>query len=143
VAGLLIAYSLLRTKLVDSDIYPSQKILQHSVTVILAGVYLIGVGILADLASVWGGDPAFPLKAFLLMLVVAGLGVVVLSDRVQQKIKLFVSRNFRRPVHDYRTVWSAFTERTGALLDQTELCRAVVKLISETFELCRDHLGGR
>jgi putative PEP-CTERM system histidine kinase len=135
VAGLLIAYSLVRTKLGDSDIYPSQKILQQSVTVVLAGIYLIGVGILADFASMWGGDPAFPLKAFLLMLVVAGLGVVVLSDRVQQKIKLFVSRNFRRPVHDYRTVWSTFTERTGALLDQTELCRAVVKVISETFEL--------
>jgi putative PEP-CTERM system histidine kinase len=135
VAGLMIAYSLVRTKLGDSEIYPSQKVLQHSVTIILAGVYLIGVGILADLTSVWGGDPAFPLKAFLLMLVVAGLGVVVLSDRVQQKIKLFVSRNFRRPAHDYRTVWSAFTERTGALLDQTELCRAVVRVISETFEL--------
>src|SRR5437667_10508499 len=50
-------------------------------------------------------------------------------------MKLFVSRNFRRPIHDYRRVWSAFTERTGLLIDPTSLCRAVVKSISETFEL--------
>lgn len=134
-AGLLLAYSFARTRAMESDIYPSHKVLQHSLTAVLAGAYLVCVGVLANLVARWGGDPAFPLKAFLLMMVIVGLSVVVLSDRVQQQIKLFVSRNFRRPIHDYRTVWSAFTERTSALIDQTELCRTVVKLISETFEL--------
>jgi putative PEP-CTERM system histidine kinase len=135
VASVLMVFSLVRTKLAESEIYPSHKVLQHSFTAVLAGMYLVCVGVLANLVARIGGDPGFPVKALLLMVMIVGLTVAVLSDRVRQQIKLFVSRNFRRPIHDYRKVWSAFTERTGSLVDQTELCRAVVKLISETFEL--------
>src|ERR1051325_3186665 len=134
-ACILTAYSLLRTKLADSEIYPSHKVLQHSFTAVVAGIYLVGVGLLANVVKRLGGDPSFPIKALMLMVVVVGLTVVVLSDRVRQQISLFVSRNFRRPVHDYRKVWSALTERTASMIDHTELCRAVVKAVSDTFEL--------
>lgn len=134
-AAVLITYSLARTRLIESEVYPSHKVLQHSVTAVLAGGYLVCVGVLANLAVRWGGDRSFPIKALLLMVVVIGLGAVVLSDRVQQQVKLFVSRNFRRPVHDYRKAWSSFTQRTGTLIDRTEMGRAVVNLVSETFEL--------
>ncbi len=134
-ASLLIAYSLLRTKLAESEIYPSHKVLQNSLTAVVAGIYLVCLGLLANWVARFGGDPSFPLKALLLMVGIVGLSVLALSDRVHQKLKLFISRNFRRPVHDCRTVWSAFTERTGLLIEPAGLCRAAVKSISETFEL--------
>src|SRR5438552_3754107 len=80
-AGLLIAYSLLRTKLGESEIYPSHRVLQHSMTALLAGVYLACVGVFANLVARLGGDPSFPVKALLLMVMIVGLTVVVLSDR--------------------------------------------------------------
>lgn len=133
--GLLMAYSLVRARLAESDIYPSHQVLQHSVTVILAALYLMAVGGLAMLASWWGGDPAFPLKAFVLMVGLVGLAVGLMSDRLRRRIKLFVSRHFRRPVHDYRRVWAQFTERTSALLEPGPWGRAVVQLIHDTFDL--------
>ncbi len=134
-ASLLMAYSFLRTRLADSEIYPSHQVLRHSFTAVAAGVYLVCLGLLANWVARFGGANGFPLKALLLMGGIIGLTVVVLSDRVQQKVKFFVSRNFRRPLHDYRRVWSAFTERTGSLIDSTSLGRAAVKSISETFQL--------
>src|SRR5207253_1171761 len=46
-AGLLMAYSLARTKLADSEIYPSHQVLQHSLTAVVAGIYLLCLGLLA------------------------------------------------------------------------------------------------
>jgi len=47
-AALLISYSLLRTKLVESEIYPSHQVLHHSLTAVLAGVYLACLGLFAN-----------------------------------------------------------------------------------------------
>ncbi len=134
-ASVLIAYSFARTRLADSEIYPSHQVLRHSFTAVVAGVYLVCLGVLANWVAHFGGATGFPLKSLLLMAGIIGLAVVVLSDRIQQKVKFFVSRNFRRPIHDSRKVWSSLTERTGLLIDSTSLCRAAVKSISETFEL--------
>ncbi|HYV28890.1 MAG TPA: XrtA/PEP-CTERM system histidine kinase PrsK, partial [Candidatus Eisenbacteria bacterium] len=135
VAAVLIGYSLLRTKLTESEIYPSHKVLQHSFTAVVAGIYLVGVGLFANVVKMLGGDPSFPIKALVLMVGVVGLTVLVFSDKVRQQISIFVSRNFRRPTHDVPKVWSALTARTASMIDHTELCRAVVKAVSETFEL--------
>ena len=132
---LLIGYSFLRTKLGESEIYPSYEVLQRSITFVLAVAYLLSVGLFAKFVSGLGGDPIFPIKALLLMLAIVGVTVVFFSDRVRQQIGMFVSRNFRRPIHDYRKIWALFTERTGSLIDRTQFCRAAATLISETFEL--------
>src|SRR6266403_6244852 len=50
------------------------------------------------------------------------------------RIWRLVSRHFERPQHDYRMAWRAFTEGTVRHLEQPDLCRAVVKLVSRLFE---------
>jgi putative PEP-CTERM system histidine kinase len=130
---LLIGVSLFRSRLFEIEVYPSQTILHGSVVALLAGSYLGVIGILAQIVSALGGDSAFPLKAFLVLLAVAGLGVMLLSDRVRQRTRLFVSRHFRRPTYDYRKVWSDFALRTASLMDRSAFCRAIVKLLSDTF----------
>ncbi len=134
-ATLLIAFSFYRSKLAAVDVYPSATALYKSLTVLIAGFYLVVVGIVAKIVDVVGGEEAFPLLTFLLLLAAVGLSILWLSDRVRQGVKQFVSLHFRRPMYDYRRVWSAFTERTAAQLDRVELCRAVARLISETFEV--------
>ncbi|MDB6030400.1 MAG: zraS 6, partial [Verrucomicrobiales bacterium] len=47
--GCLIGYSFFRTRLAESEIYPSQKVLQQSITIIIVGAYLVMVGGLAKL----------------------------------------------------------------------------------------------
>ena len=135
VAALLFSYSFLRTRFAESEIYPSQQVLQQSVTVVLAGAYLVLIGGLAKIVAYLGGDPSFPLKALLIMLAVICFSVLVLSAKVQQKIKFFVSRHFARPVYDHRKVWAACTERLSLVPDPADLSRAVVTLISDTFEI--------
>ncbi len=130
-----VAFSVARSKAVEIDVYPSHSVLRHSATGVLAGLYLLAVGVFARLVASFGGDAAFEVKALLILLGVAGLGVILMSDRLRQRVQVFVARHFRRPSYDYRRVWSQFTAETTSLLDQQELARAVTRLVAETFNL--------
>ncbi|HEX7651896.1 MAG TPA: ATP-binding protein, partial [Verrucomicrobiae bacterium] len=46
----------------------------------------------------------------------------------------FISRHFQRPMFDYRTVWRKFTEATATCVNQTELCQAAVKSVTDIFQ---------
>lgn len=116
-------------------VYPSQSVLQHSVTVLLVGIYLMIVGVAARLTTRYGGDTAFAIKAFGVLISLVLLTMVLLSDRVRMQTRRFVSRHFQRPLHDYRTVWRAFTEGTASRVQEQELCEAVVKLLADIFQV--------
>jgi len=130
---LLAAFSFVRTGLEEIDVYPSPAMLYGSLSVLLAGSYLLVVGLLAEAVVRWGGDRDFPLESLLLLLAIVALAVLFMSDRFRQHVQLFISRHLRRPFYDYRQVWTAFTARTASRLDLAEYCRAVVTLMAETF----------
>jgi len=134
VACLLIGGSLLRSYRFDVSVYPSHSFLSNSLTALLAGIYLFIVGVFAKVVTFLGGDTAFPLKAFVILLALVLLTVLLLSERVRLLTRRFVSRHLQRPLHDYRLVWRRFTEGTASRVDQLELCRAIVKLTAEVFQ---------
>ena len=133
-AGLLMTRTLFRAGHFEVSIYPSHSLLHQSFTVLLAGIYLLIVGVFAKVVTFLGGDAAFPLKAFSVLVALVLLTMLLLSDRVRLYTKRFVSRHFQRPIYDYRTVWRTFTEGTARCVEQTELCSAIVKLVSDIFQ---------
>lgn len=130
---LLIGVAYLREGFSEVDVYPSSAAIRTSITMLVCGIYLLVIGLLARLAAQVGGTPAFPLQALILMLGLAGLTALLLSDRIRQRIHVFVSRHFRRPQHDFRIVWTKLTKTTAALVDEQAVCNSVSRLISETF----------
>jgi putative PEP-CTERM system histidine kinase len=135
VGCLLIVRSLLRAGHFEMNVYPSHSVLHNSLTVLLAGIYLVIVGGFAKFVAWIGGDAAFTLKTFVILVALVGLTMLLLSDRVRLHTKNFVSRNFQRPLYDYRMVWRRFTEGTTYCVNQAELCHAAVKLVTDIFQV--------
>ena len=133
IACALVGLSLFRSHVFNLDIYPSQALLHGSLTVVLVGTYLLVVGVLARAFTAVASESEFPFRAFLLLTGAVGLGILLLSERLRRHTRSFISRHFRRPLYDYRKVWSAFTEQTTSLLEEPSFCRAVSRLFSETF----------
>jgi putative PEP-CTERM system histidine kinase len=129
----LMSVAYLRKGFSEIDVYPSHAVLQTSLTVLLVGGYLVVIGVLAQIASRTGEAQGFEIQAFVVLLGVAVLAVLLVSNRVRQNIQRFVSRHFRRPEHDFRKVWTDFTHAMSSVLERTGLCAAAAKLISETF----------
>jgi putative PEP-CTERM system histidine kinase len=133
--GILIAWSLLRTRLLNVDVFLSQSFLYNSFTVLFVGVYLIVVGALAKLALYFDSDHNIPFSAFFILLALLGLFTLLLSDRLRRKMKGFISRHFQRPLYDYRMEWSKFTGNTVSVTDIKKLCNVVVNMMSKTFDV--------
>lgn len=134
VGCLLILRSLLRAGHFDLDIYPSRAVLQGSLTVLLAGIYLFAMGVLAKIISHFHLPQGFVIQCFLFLVAAAVLTMILLSDRVRLRIGRFVSRHFQRPMYDYRTVWRQFTEATAACVNQSDLCQVSVKAVTDIFQ---------
>ena len=135
VACLLVVRSLFRAGHFDVDVYPSHAVLHNSFTVLLAGIYLLIMGVFARVVTFLGGDTTFPLKAFVVLAALVLLAILLLSDRVRMHTSRFVSRHFQRPLYDYRTVWRRFTEGTASCVKQEELSQAAVKLVTDIFQV--------
>jgi putative PEP-CTERM system histidine kinase len=134
VGCLLILRSLFREGHFDSDVYPSHAVLQSSLTIVLAGIYLLVIGILWKVVSRFGGGAQFELKAFVVLVSIVLFTVIALSERARFYISRFVSRHFQRPLYDYRTVWRKFTEATASCVSQAELCLAAIKSTTDIFQ---------
>ncbi len=130
----LMARGVWRTRQTTVDVYPSQSVIQGSLTVLLAGVYLVVVGLFAKWVERWGGDAAFTLKAFLVLAALVLLALLLLSDQVQLYKRRLISRHFQRPLHDYRRVWQTFAEGTLSQVEAPALCQATVKLVADVFQ---------
>ena len=129
----LMSVAYLRKGFSEIDVYPSHAVLQTSLTVLLVGGYLVVIGVLAQIASHTGEAQGFEIQAFVVLLGAAVLAVLLVSNRIRQNIQRFVSRHFKRPEHNFRKVWTDFTHATSSVLEQSEICAAAAKLISETF----------
>jgi len=134
VGCLLVFRSLMREGHFEIDVYPSHAVLQNSLTILLAGIYLVIIGLFAKVVTYVGGDQAFTIKAFLVLAALVVLTVLLLSDRMRLQTSRFVSRHFQRPMFDYRTVWRKFTEATASCVSQAELCQAGVKSVADIFQ---------
>ncbi|HXC36790.1 MAG TPA: XrtA/PEP-CTERM system histidine kinase PrsK [Candidatus Acidoferrales bacterium] len=131
----LISRSLFRTGHFDVDIYPSHSLLQNSLTALLGGIYLLVIGIFANVVAYLGGDNAFAAKAFFILIALVLLAVLLLSDRVRLWSARFVSRHFQRPQYDYRDLWRKFTESTASCAGPNDLAQATVKFTANIFHV--------
>ncbi len=134
VALAVISRHLLRTSRFEAEVYPSQSVLQGSIIVLLAAGYLLLVGLISKLATLFGGPSAFALNALVLLVAMVLLAVLAQSDRVRLRLRRWISRHFQRPFYDYQTVWRRFSEGTAEMTDTTALCRNTVKLSADVFQ---------
>lgn len=134
-AAPLIVRALFRPGHFELDVYPSHSVLRHSLTLLVAGVYLVVIGLLAKAVAYFGGGAAFALKAFTVLIALVALTLALQSDRAQQRLAQFISRHFQRPLHDYRTVWKKVTDATTSRLDQADLARALATLLTDFFQV--------
>src|SRR5207237_10908490 len=99
------------------------------------GGYLFVIGVLAQIVARYGGATSFQFQAFLVLVAIALLAVFLLSEKIRQRIKRFVSRHFSRPQYDFRSTWTRFTHSTSNTINDPTFCTASANLMTETFNV--------
>lgn len=116
------------------DVYPSPAVIRGSLTVLLAGVYLILVGVVSRITAYYGAERAFGANALIVLLLLVGLVVSLQSTKFRDELRRFVSRNFQRPFYDYRAVWRTFTDNSAIHQNRSDLARAMVRQVADVFQ---------
>ena len=132
IVGGLVAFSLVRHRLLDVDVFVSRYVVYRSLALLLVGVYLLLLGIGREAIHLVGvelGD--WTLAA---LLVVGGLAVatLLLADGFQRHVKAFIDAHFYKNKYDYRKEWLTVTERLARAVTIDEVAPRIVGGLVET-----------
>ncbi|MBS0293399.1 MAG: PEP-CTERM system histidine kinase PrsK [Proteobacteria bacterium] len=112
----------------------SRKVVFHSATLVLVGLYLLfmaGVGYYVRyFGGEWGG--ALQLGLFFVALVLAA--AFVLSGSLRAKLRVFLGKNFFRYRFDYREEWLKFTATLSSQDQPQEAGRSVIRGLADMLE---------
>ena len=128
---LLLLYSEWRRK--SAKVTISRKVAFRSLAVAVAGVYLLGLGIIREGTRLFGGDFTHGLFFICILVFVLGCLVLLLSHSFRRKISIWVQRNLYDEKYDYRGQWMLFSERLSLATDNTSLIKAALLTFCETF----------
>jgi putative PEP-CTERM system histidine kinase len=129
--GGMIAFSLVRHRLLDVDIFVSRYVIYRSLTLALVGGYLLCLGLIAEVFR----RLDFPLDllsgTFMAILGATALALVLLSDDVRRKVKSFIHTHFYKHKYDYRDEWMEYTRRLSQAIAIPEIAAQTVNRILE------------
>ncbi|MFV0422314.1 XrtA/PEP-CTERM system histidine kinase PrsK [Oleidesulfovibrio sp.] len=105
----------------------------RSTVVLLGGLYLIGLGVAREGVRQFGS--AFERHAGIGLLFAVGVAVVLvlLSERMRRRLRIWMQRNFYQDKYDYRSQWMEFTARLSDVRDTRTLMRNVLLHYCEVF----------
>lgn len=131
----LIAYGLGRCRLqeIRSKVYVSQQVLYGSLTFIVIGVYLVGVGLIGEVVRYGGNTLGLVLSTGIVFLATVGLVVALFSRTVRAELQRFIARHFFRSKYDYRAKWLEVTEAFHACVLVEAILDRLIALMSRTF----------
>lgn len=110
-----------------------RRIAFRSVAVIMAGLYLLGLGLTREASRFFGRS--VDSQVVIACLLVLGLGalLLLLSHSLRRKFSIWLQRNLYGEKYDYRGQWIEFSERLARARDTESLIRAVLLGLCDTF----------
>ncbi len=131
IGNLVLAVSLARARLPETQLAVSRAVFYRSVIVGVLGAYLLAVGGLGWLLTYL----QIPEKVFWVTLAVfvstLMLAAVLLSDQARWRVKRFIAINFYRSKYDYREQWMALTRRLSTQLTLEDLSPQLLETVTD------------
>lgn len=128
---LLVAFAIIRHRLLDVDIFISRYIVYRSLTLALVGGYLFSLGLTAEAFRRYQ-VPLDLLTGTLLALVGAvALAILFMSEDVRRRVQIFINTHFFRHKYDYRVEWVEYTRRLAKAIEIPEIAVQTVNRIIE------------
>jgi hypothetical protein len=133
IANTFLAYGFLRGALTDVSAPVSRNFVYSSFTALAAGLYVLAVGVVAELATFthWSPDEVVTLSFGFLAVLVAIL--LLFSNRFQRQMRRFIDKNFYVNRYDYRTQWSNVTQALDSALERADVLRCAVSILEDVF----------
>ena len=131
----LITYGLSRWGQEDlsQKLFVSPQVIYTSLTFLIVGAYLMGVGLLVEVVR--QTDWAMSSALGMLLLFVAGLALVIgiFSRQARAELQAFIAKHFYRSKYDYRSKWLELTESFSTCQSLEGILDEFLNILSRTF----------
>ncbi len=132
-ASLAIAHGYVRRAIADVSAPVSRGIVYSSFTALAAGLFVLSIGLAAQVATWTHWSPDEVLSVAIGFLVILGAGLLFWSNRFQRMMRQFVDRNFYVNRYDYRTQWTNITEAIEQSRDERALLTHSTDFLRDVF----------
>jgi len=126
VAVLLIGYSRLyqgRT----STLAVSRQALYRSFTLVAVGIYLLVLGLLGEGMKWFNTSITHDLSIFVAILSGLAFLVLLLSEEIRRRLRIFINKHFYAQKHDYREEWLGFSNTLAGCRDLGDVRTVIVE----------------
>jgi putative PEP-CTERM system histidine kinase len=112
----------------------SRHILYRSITLLVVGVYLLGLGLVGEGMRYFGVTFGRDLTVILVFAGAILLLSILLSEKVQRRTKVYINKHFYAGnKHDYREEWIKLTSRFSLCATLSDVQDAILTVFVETF----------
>lgn len=134
IASILIAYSkIFRATIVRVSV--SRYILYRSLTLLTVGLYLLILGLIGEGMRYFDIPFSRDLTIFVAFATGIAMLLILFSEQLRRKVKVFINKHFYRHKHEYRNEWLKFTGRLSSCNAISEVYEAILTTYKETFGL--------
>lgn len=131
IANVLVGYGFLRGALTDAAVPVSRNVVYTSFTAFLAGLYVLAVGLFAQLALFTRWSPGEVVSVALGFLLVVTTAAFLFSARLKRRVQRFIDRNFYVNRYDYRSQWFRVTRSLDPALGVEGVVRGAIAIVSD------------
>ncbi len=128
----LLAYSFVRHRLMNIDVFISRQVFYGSFTVLVISAYLILIGFIGEVVKILNTDFNRIFYPIFVLVSLVALSALFLSEKNRKKAKKFIDRHFYRNKFDYRFEWIELTNRISSLVNVRALLANFMDLVAET-----------
>jgi signal transduction histidine kinase len=125
-------FAITRYRLFDVRVFVGRDVAASVVSVVIAGIYLLGLGAVSYGARKLGLPYDRLILQVAAVLAAFTLLAVLISGRVRRRIRHYVDENFYTNRYDYRKQWRRHTELTTSCTSLESFLPDFVTLLSET-----------
>jgi putative PEP-CTERM system histidine kinase len=129
-----VALSLLRNRGWKIELHPSQRVVLHTVTLVVSGLFLLAIVTVANLLRGLGGEWGEVVEVTALFAGVLVLAAILASRKIKARLKYLIARNFFAQRYDYRAEWMNFIDTLSARGVGEDLKQRVIEGIANVVE---------
>lgn len=130
----LLGISVSRDPLWSPEIFISRRVVFHTTTLLVSGIYLVIMGIAGYYVRDFGGSWGLVAQAIFLFVTIIALALFVSSRRIRARIYVLVNKHFYPYKYDYREEWLRFIRTISASSAEKELYHNTIKSIAQIIE---------
>ena len=117
-----------------SKIQVSHKVIFHSATLVLAGLYLLFIAGVGYYMRFFGGDWGGALQVGLIFVALVIATALALSEALRAKLRVLLGKHFFRYRFDYREEWLKFTATLSIPVHPSEAGQNLVRGLADMLE---------